>query len=109
VDEAKMDAVTALSGSGPAYFFYLVEQMIRAAIELGMTPEQAHTLATKTALGAATMLTTSQDSPAELRRKVTSPSGTTQAAIELLESRQVAQSIVDAIKSAERRGRELGQ
>ena len=71
--------------------------MIRAAIEMGMTPEQAHTLATKTALGAATMLTTSPDSPQELRRKVTSPGGTTQAAIEFLESRQVAQSFVDAI------------
>src|SRR5262249_45320401 len=81
VDEDKMNAVTALSGSGPAYFFYLVEQMICAATELGMTQEQAHVLATQTALGAATMLTLSSDSPQELRRKVTSPGGTTQAAI----------------------------
>jgi pyrroline-5-carboxylate reductase len=109
VDEDKMNAVTALSGSGPAYFFYLVEQMIRAATELGLTAEQAHILATKTALGAATMLTSSNDSPQELRKKVTSPGGTTQAAIEFMESRNMAAIIVDAIKAAEQRGHQLGQ
>src|SRR5205085_10886567 len=75
--EDKLDAVTALSGSGPAYFFFLVEQMIQAGIEMGLTPDESHTLATRTALGAAKMLTTSSDSPGELRRKVTSPKGTT--------------------------------
>jgi len=109
VDEDKMNAVTALSGSGPAYFFYLVEQLIRAAVEMGLSPEQAHILATQTALGAATMLTKSSDPPQELRRKVTSPGGTTQAAIELMQSRQLAQIIVDAVKAAEQRGRQLGQ
>jgi pyrroline-5-carboxylate reductase len=109
VDERYMNAVTALSGSGPAYFFYLVEHMIRAGVELGLTPEQSHKLVTKTALGAATMLVQPQDSPQELRRKVTSPGGTTQAAIEHMEKHQVAQTIVDAIRAAERRGQELSE
>jgi pyrroline-5-carboxylate reductase len=107
VDEDKMDAVTAMSGSGPAYFFYLVEQMIAAGISLGLTPEQSHTLATRTALGAAKMLTSSADSPKELRKKVTSPGGTTQAAIETMEAQHVNEAIVAAIRRAAERGREL--
>ena len=109
VPEDKMDAVTAVSGSGPAYFFFLVEQMIRAGVEMGLTPEQAHVLATRTALGAGRILTMTTDSPAELRRKVTSPGGTTHAAITHLESSNVPQAIVDALKAAEQRGRELGE
>lgn len=106
--EDKLDAVTALSGSGPAYFFFLVEQMIRAGVELGLTREQAHTLATRTALGAAKMLTTSTDSPEELRRKVTSPNGTTQAAIETMQARGVPDGIVAAVLRAAARSKELG-
>jgi pyrroline-5-carboxylate reductase len=109
VREDQMDAVTALSGSGPAYFFFLVEHMVRAGVEMGLSAEQAHKLATKTALGAAKMLTTSSDSPQELRRKVTSPGGTTHAAITHMESQQMPQTIVDALKAAQRRGRDLGQ
>lgn len=105
--EDKIDAVTAISGSGPAYFFFLVEQMIQAGTELGLTPEQAHLLATRTALGAARMLTTSPDSPAELRRKVTSPGGTTQAAIETMQSRDVPASIIAALHRAAARSKEL--
>jgi pyrroline-5-carboxylate reductase len=107
VSEDKMDAVTALSGSGPAYVFFLVEQMIRAGVEMGLPTEQAALMARKTAFGAAKMLATSPDSPEELRRKVTSPGGTTHAAIEHMKSRDLPQTIVDAIKAAERRGREL--
>ncbi|MDB5330775.1 MAG: Pyrroline-5-carboxylate reductase [Phycisphaerales bacterium] len=109
VGEDKIDAVTALSGSGPAYFFYLVENMARAGIEMGLTAEQSHQLATRTALGAAKLLTTSADSPEELRRKVTSPGGTTHAAITHLEGQNVARAIVDAVLAAERRGKELGK
>jgi len=109
VPEDQIDTVTAVSGSGPAYFFLLVEQMIKAGIELGLSPEVAHKLATKTALGAAKMLTTSTDSPAELRRKVTSPKGTTYEAITYMESNNLPQIIVEAVKAAQRRGRELGQ
>ena len=108
VDEDKMDTVTAVSGSGPAYFFLLVEQMIRAAQELGMTTEQAKLLATKTAAGAARMLATSSDSPETLRRKVTSPGGTTEAAITHMTKQNWPQITVDAIKAAARRGREVG-
>jgi pyrroline-5-carboxylate reductase len=108
VDESKMDAVTAVSGSGPAYFFLLVEQMIKAGIELGLTPEQAAKLARKTAAGAAKMLVSSDEPPESLRKKVTSPGGTTQAAIMHLEAHNWPAITVEAIKAAERRGRELG-
>jgi pyrroline-5-carboxylate reductase len=109
VPEEQIDAVTALSGSGPAYFFYLIEQMIRAGVEMGFTPEQARQLATRTALGAARMMVGSNEPPEELRRKVTSPGGTTHAAISHMESREVGPAIVEAIRAAERRGKELGK
>ena len=108
VSEDKLDAVTALSGSGPAYFFYLAEQMIRAAVELGFDAEQARLLAVKTAVGASKMLASSSEPPQELRRKVTSPGGTTQAAITHMEQNLCADIIVEAIKAAQRRSRELG-
>jgi pyrroline-5-carboxylate reductase len=107
VSEDKLDAVTALSGSGPAYFFYLVEQMIRAGVEMGLTPQEAHTLAAKTAAGAAKMLAAA-DSPEELRRKVTSPNGTTHAAITHMQQNHFDKIVVDALKAAQRRGKELG-
>jgi pyrroline-5-carboxylate reductase len=110
VREDQLDAVTALSGSGPAYVFYLVEQMIRAGVEMGLSPEIAHRLATQTALGAGNMLATAgADSPAELRRKVTSPGGTTHAAIEHMAAQRLDVIIVEALKAAERRGQELGR
>ena len=109
VSEDKMDAVTAVSGSGPAYIFYLVEQMIRAAVELGFSDAQARQLAVQTALGASKMLAGCSESAEELRRKVTSPGGTTHAAISHMEQNRWAQTTVDAIKAAERRGKELGK
>lgn len=108
LDENKLDAVTAVSGSGPAYFFYLVEQIIRAGTELGLTPAESRKLAIKTCIGAGKMLASTSDSPEELRRKVTSPGGTTQAAITHLEQNQVGPGIVEAVKAAARRSRELG-
>jgi pyrroline-5-carboxylate reductase len=107
VNEDQIDAVTAVSGSGPAYFFFLVEQMVAAAVSLGLSPEQAHLLATKTAAGAAKMLMTSTDSPAELRRKVTSPGGTTHAAITVMESMDMPAIVIKAVQAAAERGREL--
>lgn len=80
--EAQMNAVTAVSGSGPAYFFAFVEAMEAAAIEQGLEPEVAHALAVQTCLGAGRMLSESNESATELRRRVTSPNGTTQAALE---------------------------
>jgi pyrroline-5-carboxylate reductase len=106
--EDKIDAVTALSGSGPAYFFFLTEQMIQAGIVLGLEPDEAKTLAIQTALGAAKMMADSPD-PAAHRRRVTTPNGTTHAAISHLESQNWPQVTVEAIKSAARRSRELGK
>ncbi len=108
VGEDKMDAVTAVSGSGPAYFFFLVEQLIAAGVDLGLTGEQAHTLATRTALGAAKMMSSLGEPPQELRRRVTSKGGTTQAAIETMEARGVPQAIVERGKASGAASRELG-
>jgi len=109
IDESLMDAVTAVSGSGPAYFFYLAEQMIAAAEQMGLTPEQARTLAARTALGAAKMLAESPDAPQELRRRVTSPGGTTEAAVRHMEAQHMGDTIQQAVRAAERRGKELSK
>lgn len=109
VREDQLDAVTALSGSGPAYFFYLVEQMVAAGVAMGLDADVAHRLATQTAFGAGRMLVDGPDAPAELRRKVTSPGGTTHAAIEHLRAGGFETLVVDALKAAEARGRELGK
>ncbi|MGA2583630.1 MAG: pyrroline-5-carboxylate reductase [Tepidisphaeraceae bacterium] len=109
VDESKMDAVTALSGSGPAYFFFLVEQMFRAGEEMGLTPEESRTLAIQTAVGAAKMMSRSPDSPSEHRRRVTTPNGTTHAAISHMESKNWPEITVEALKAAKKRSTELGK
>lgn len=108
LDESKMDAVTAMSGSGPAYFFYLVEQMTQAGVTLGLGEQEARVLATRTCIGAAAMLEESTEPPQELRKKVTSPGGTTQAALEVLESRGWGEILVAAIQRAAERSRQLG-
>jgi pyrroline-5-carboxylate reductase len=105
--EEKMDAVTAMSGSGPAYFFWLVEQMIKAGITLGLSEDESRVMAIKTCIGAAAMLG-SGERPEDLRKKVTSPGGTTQAAIETMESKHAGEAIVAAIRRAAERSRELG-
>ncbi len=107
VEEDRIDAITAVSGSGPAYVFYLAEAMERAAVELGLGDE-ARTIVQQTLLGAAQLMMQSSESPAELRRKVTSPGGTTEAAIKYLDGNSTTDVIVNAIKAAERRARELG-
>ncbi len=108
VDESLIDAITAVSGSGPAYLFYLAEAMQQAATELGLG-EHARLLVGQTLLGAAQLLMSSPDTAAELRRKVTSPGGTTEAAIRTMEEARVPKAIVAAIHAAERRGKELGK
>ena len=89
VDESGQDAVTAVSGSGPAYVFYLAEAMVDGGIEAGLDAETARTLTTQTLVGAAKLLATSDDDATELRRRVTSPNGTTAAAIETFDERGV--------------------
>ncbi|WP_101924935.1 pyrroline-5-carboxylate reductase [Luteimonas cellulosilyticus] len=106
-DEARMDAVTAVSGSGPAYVFLLAEAMEEAAIAQGLPPADARTLVLQTVLGAARMLTESGEAPAELRRRVTSPGGTTQAAIETFEAGGLRALVARAIDRAAVRGSEL--
>jgi pyrroline-5-carboxylate reductase len=107
--EDKIDAVTAVSGSGPAYFFFLVEQMIRAGVEMGLTEQEASMLAIQTASGAARMMSQSSDAPAEHRKRVTTPNGTTHAAISYLESHNWPAITTEALKAAARRSRELGK
>lgn len=109
VEEKMMDAVTGLSGSGPAYLFYLVEAMMDGGIAEGFTPEQARALAVRTVLGAAKMLEECNDSPQELRRRVTSPNGTTQAAIEHMDLNDVKKNVAAAVRRAAERSRELGK
>ena len=106
-DEAQMDTVTAVSGSGPAYVFLLAEAMVDAGIAEGLPPNAARTLALQTVLGAARMLTESDVEAAELRRRVTSPNGTTQAAIETFEAGGLRTLVADAIHAARVRGAEL--
>jgi pyrroline-5-carboxylate reductase len=107
VDETLIDAITAISGSGPAYVFYLAEAMAQAASQLGLA-EHADLLVRQTILGAATMLADSPDTPAELRRKVSSPGGTTVAAIEHMDTKGTTAIIVEALQAAHRRALELG-
>jgi len=106
-DEALMDAVTAVSGSGPAYYFLIMEAMEAAAIELGLPADAAHLLTLQTALGAARMALESPDDPATLRTKVTSPGGTTEAALQRLEDGGLRSLISDALKAAHDRSVEL--
>lgn len=109
VEEKMMDAVTGLSGSGPAYLFYLVEAMVDAGIAEGFTRDQATVLASRTVLGAAKMLEDTKLPPEELRKRVTSPNGTTQAAVERMDADGIKAKITAAVRRAAERSRELGK
>ena len=109
VPEAQQDAVTALSGSGPAYFFYLVEAMVDAGILLGLPRDLAADLIVQTALGSAVMLRDSGEHTVQLREAVTSPGGTTIAAIRELERHGVRAALIAAIEAAHDRSVELGR
>jgi pyrroline-5-carboxylate reductase len=107
--ERDLDAVTALSGSGPAYVFYVVEAMMQAAVEMGLSEAQGRQLALATVGGAAALAEASADHPSVLRERVTSKGGTTQAALTVLEDAGVKQAFVDALKAAQHRAQELGR
>jgi pyrroline-5-carboxylate reductase len=109
VPESQLDAVTALSGSGPAYFFFLVEAMIDAGILLGLPRALAADLIVQTAVGAAVMLRDSGEHPVQLREAVTSPAGTTISAIRELERHGVRAALLAAIEAARDRSVELGR
>ena len=106
--EVDLDAVTALSGSGPAYVFYLVEAMMQAAAEMGLGAEQGRVLALATVAGASELALRSGEPPSLLRERVTSKGGTTHAALTVLEAAGVKQAFINAIRAAQQRASELG-
>jgi pyrroline-5-carboxylate reductase len=109
VPEALLDAVTGLSGSGPAYVFLVAEALIEAGVLVGLSREVSDRLVRQTLLGAATLLTEGDESPEALRAAVTSPGGTTAAGLQVLESHGVRAAVLDAVAAATRRSTELGQ
>lgn len=106
-DEAKLDAVTAVSGSGPAYFFLVMEAMQAAAESLGLKPEDAQLLVVQTALGAARLALESDQKPADLRKQVTSKGGTTEAALNKLNAGGLVPLFAEALQAAKQRSQEL--
>jgi pyrroline-5-carboxylate reductase len=108
VPENLQDAVTATSGSGPAYFFAFVEAMVEGAVALGLAREDATQLTIQTITGAAALLTQSGDSPKTLREKVTSPNGTTAAALASFSQSELAETVAKAMQAAAKRSQELG-
>ena len=108
-EEPDLDAVTALSGSGPAYIFYMVESMIEAGIKIGLTPEDSSVLTLTTLKGALALMEDSGEAPESLRRKVTSPGGTTEAALKVFQENGVKENIIRGIKAAAERSKELGR
>ncbi|TCV84489.1 pyrroline-5-carboxylate reductase [Methylomonas methanica] len=108
-DESQLDAVTAVSGSGPAYFFLLMEAMEKAALELGLDEHSARLLIQQTALGAAKIALESSESPAQLRARVTSPGGTTQQAIETFVQNGFVELVAKALHAARDRSIEMSR
>ncbi len=108
-DESQMDAVTAVSGSGPAYFYYFVEAMTQAGVQAGLSEQQACALAKHACHGAAKMMLESSDSPEVLRQKVTSPGGTTQAALDSMKENKVFEGVKKAVLAASARSQMLGR
>ncbi|MBD3426206.1 MAG: pyrroline-5-carboxylate reductase [Candidatus Omnitrophica bacterium] len=109
IEETLMDAVTALSGSGPAYLFYLAGAMIEAAVEMGIDGAAAEKMVGQTLFGASSLLRTCQQSPQELTEKVASKGGTTEAALKVFEAKHLKSIIKTAIKRAKKRSEELSK
>jgi pyrroline-5-carboxylate reductase len=109
VDESLMNAVTGVSGSGPAYIFLIIETLIESGRQVGLSREKAEILARQTVLGAAMMAMQSGDDEAILRKKVTSPGGTTEAALKYMDKKKFTRILIDAVKIAAARAKELGK
>jgi pyrroline-5-carboxylate reductase len=107
-NESDIDAVTAVSGSGPAYVFYFIEALEQAAVDLGLNSTQARELAIRTFTGASRLAADSDEAPAVLRARVTSKAGTTEAALQAMEAGDIKRRIASAVQAAARRSRELG-
>lgn len=108
VDESLLEIVTGVSGSGPAYIYYMMEAMIEAGVRGGLTPETSRQLTIQTILGAGEMVRSTGEDPAELRRKVTSPNGATQAAIETLDAHNFTDGVIKAVTRSADRSQEMG-
>jgi pyrroline-5-carboxylate reductase len=108
VQEEQIDAITGLTGSGPAYLFYIAESLMVAAKEMGIDTELADPLVRQLLRGAGVLLAQSTESPAQLRERVTSPGGTTAAGLASLRSSGVGEAIVEAVRAATERSREMG-
>jgi len=109
IDESMQDAITSITGSGPAYIYYIMEIMMKGAQQAGFTEEQAAQLVTQTVLGAASMVQQTQEAPADLRRKVSSPNGTTQAAIETMAANGLEKALLSGISRCAERAAEIGR
>ena len=108
-EEALLDAVTAISGSGPAYVFFFIEAMVQAGVQMGLSPQQAHQLAVGTFVGASELARSASESPAVLRERVTSKGGTTYAAISAMQASHMQSLFQDALEAARARAHELGE
>lgn len=108
IDETQMDALTAITGSGPAYLFAMIEALIEAAKNHGFSGEEAEEMVLQMVRGAAELAATSRQSPAELRKAVTSPGGTTAAGLAALQEHGFSEAIAKCVDAAEKRGKELG-
>ncbi|CQR56826.1 pyrroline-5-carboxylate reductase [Paenibacillus sonchi] len=108
IDEERMETLTGISGSGPAYIYYMMEAMIAAGIRGGLPAEQSRELTVQTVLGAARMVQQTGEEPAALRKKVTSPNGSTQAALEVLEKGDFFETVISAVNRCAERSREMG-
>ncbi len=109
VPEEMLDAVTALSGSGPAYVFYTIESLIKAGIEMKLSEDDVRKLVEQTVLGAVKMVMETGEGPQVLRAKVTSPGGTTEAALKYLEDKGFQKILIAAVKEAGRRAKQLSK
>jgi pyrroline-5-carboxylate reductase len=108
-EEAQIDAVTAISGSGPGYVFLFIEALQQAAVELGFSPRQARQLTIETVIGAAKLASLSEEQTSALRERVTSKGGTTEAALRVMTERGFREAVIAGVKAAEERGAELGE
>ena len=109
VEEEQLDAITGLSGSGPAYIYYLVEAMEKGGLKIGLDREVANELIVQTLIGAAEMIAVSSKSPQELRKNVTSPGGTTEAGLRILEQFDVQNAFISCIEEATAQSKKMGK